>query len=565
MNLVKRSLGFSYKKIIALALLCLFSQSLFSQIGETGKGSNEVKPKLIVGIVVDQMCYEYLYRYQAKFGENGFKKMMQFGTNCQNAQYNYVPTYTGPGHASIYTGSTPNNHGIVANDWFVRAQNKETNCVDDASVKAVGSSSEDGLKSPKNLIANTITDQLRLTYTDSKVISVSIKDRGAILPGGHLSDGSYWYDYSSGSFITSSFFKAALPAWVSEFNAEKRVESYLKQSWNTLYPLDKYTESGADNSPYEILLPTKKTPEFPYNLKTITGNKVNYDVFVSTPFANTYLADFALKAVQNEGLGKDDVTDFLAISFSTPDIVGHSFGPYSVEIEDIYLRLDLELAKIIDQLETSLGKDNFVLFLTADHAVVPVPQYLVEKKLPGGYVYMDPLMEELKSAVLKQFGEDLITEITNDNVYLDRDKIDAKKLNKAEIETFIAKIIQAKKGVKRVYTSKELMNPNAADEWLSMVQKGFRYEESGDLIFILESGYLPKSSDTENSHKGTSHGSAYNYDTQVPLLWYGKNIPAQNIYRKINITDITATLAPILQVQRPNACTGQPILEILGK
>lgn len=545
------------KNFISLIIFCLFSKALFSQIAE--------KPKLIVGIVVDQMCYEYLYRYQAKFGENGFKKMMQLGTNCQNTQYNYVPTYTGPGHASIYTGSTPSNHGIVANDWFVRAQNKETNCVDDASVKAVGSESKDGLKSPKNLIANTITDQLRLTYTNSKVISVSIKDRGAILPGGHLSDGSYWYDYSSGSFITSSFFKATLPTWVSEFNAEKRVESYLKQSWNTLYSLDKYTESGPDNSPYENLFSTKKTPEFPYDLKTITGNKANYDVFVATPFANTYLADFALKAVQNEGLGKDDVTDFLAISFSTPDIVGHSFGPYSVEIEDIYLRLDLELAKIIDQLETSFGKDNFVLFLTADHAVVPVPQYLVDKKLPGGYVYMNPLMEELKSAVSKQFGEDLISEITNDNVYLDRTKIDAKKLNKAEIETFIAKIIQTKKGVKRVYTSKELMNPNAADEWLSMVQKGFRYEESGDLIFILESGYLPKSADTESSHKGTSHGSAYNYDTQVPLLWYGKNIPAQNIYRKINITDITATLAPLLQVQRPNACTGQPILEILGK
>ncbi|MFN5416321.1 MAG: alkaline phosphatase family protein, partial [Flavobacteriia bacterium] len=440
------------KSLLGLVIICFFSNSFFSQIGE--------KPKLVVGIVVDQMCYEYLYRYQAKFGENGFKKIMQNGTNCQNTQYNYVPTYTGPGHASIYTGSTPSNHGIVANDWFVRAENKETNCVDDASVSPVGSKSEDGLKSPKNLIVNTITDQLKLTYAQSKVISMSIKDRGAILPGGHISDGSYWFDYSTGGFITSSFFKKELPTWVAQFNGEKRVESYLKQTWNTLYAVDRYSESGPDNSPYELLFPTKKTPEFPYDLKAITGGKADYNTFVATPFANTYLADFALKSIENEQLGKDDASDFLAISFSTPDIVGHSFGPYSVELEDIYLRLDLEIEKIISYLEQNLGKDNFVFFLTADHAVVPVPQYLVDKKLPGGYVYIKPLEEELNKAIQAKFGEDLISEITNDNIYLDRAKIAAKNINKAELEILITSLIQGQKGIKRVYNSHELMNPN---------------------------------------------------------------------------------------------------------
>ena len=523
------------------------------------------RPKLVVGIVVDQMCYDYLFRYQDKFSENGFKKLMKGGTNCQNTQYIYVPTYTGPGHASIYTGTTPSNHGIVANEWYVRAGKTETNCVDDSLVKPVGSASADGIKSPRNLLANTITDQLRLTYPGSKVISVSIKDRSAILPGGHLSNGSYWFDYTTGGFLTSSFFTKELPAWVQEFNREKRADQYLSQSWNTLYPLASYTESGPDNSKYEHLIAGKKTPEFPYDFKTLNKGAKDYELFTVTPFANTFLADFALKALKNEQLGTDDIPDVLAMSFSTPDIVGHSFGPYSVEIEDIYLRLDLEIEKIIDQLESTIGKDNFVLFLTADHAVVPVPQYLADKQLPGGYVYMKPLREKLNKVLDPKYGPGIIEEITNDNIYLNRTLIAEKQLDKDEIEEVIYQVLLEEKGIKKAYTSEQLLDPDGGDEWLELVQKGYRYDRSGDLIFILEPGYLPKSELNELTHKGTSHGSAFNYDTQVPLLWYGKNIPVQNVYRKVQITDITATLALILQVQRPNACTGQPIIEILEK
>ncbi|MGV3632611.1 MAG: alkaline phosphatase PafA [Bacteroidota bacterium] len=531
----------------------------------SARTQSETKPRLVVGIVVDQMSYDYLFRFQDKFSDNGFKKLMKGGTNCQNTQYIYVPTYTGPGHASIYTGTTPSNHGIVANEWFVRSTQSETNCVDDSLVKPVGSASADGIKSPRNLIANTITDQLRLTYPGSKVISVSIKDRSAILPGGHLSNGSYWFDYTTGGFLTSTFFKQELPGWVKEFNTEKRADQYLQQSWNTLYPIAAYTESGPDNSRYEHLLSTKKTPEFPYDFKILNKGAKNYELFTITPFANTFLADFALKALKNEQLGTDDVPDVLAISFSTPDIVGHSFGPYSVEIEDIYLRLDLEIEKILDQLESTIGKDNFVLFLTADHAVVPVPQYLADKQLPGGYVYMKPLFEKLNSAVEQKFGHKLIDEITNDNIYINRGLIAEKQLNKTEIEQFISNILMEQKGIKKAYTTQQLLDPKGGDEWLTLVQKGYRYDLSGDLIFILEPGYLPKSELNESTHKGTSHGSAFNYDTQVPLLWYGKGIPVKNIYKKVQITDITATLALILQVQRPNACTGQPIIEILEK
>lgn len=523
------------------------------------------KPKLVVGVVVDQMCYEYLYRYQQKFSDKGFVKLMNNGTHCRNTQYNYVPTYTGPGHASIYTGTTPSNHGIIANDWYNRTIKQEINCVGDSTMKTIGSDYKGGKKSPQNLKANTITDQLKLTYPNSKVISVSIKDRSAILPGGHLSDGSYWFDYSTGGFLTSSFFKNELPSWVKDFNALKSPDGYMNQTWNTYYDIKTYTESGPDDTPYEHLLTGKTTPTFPYDLKAMSGDKPDYELFTFTPYANTYLADFAITALKSENLGKSDATDFLCISFSTPDILGHAFGPYSVEIEDMYIRLDLEIAKLVKELETRIGKNNFVFFLTADHAVVPNPQLLVDKKLPGGYIAGKPLLAALKEKVTAQFGVDFITLHENNNLYFDRELIKARKINLNEAQEFVKEEIRSWPGVKRVFTAYELETAGTDNEWKDMVRRGYRFEESGDVLLLLEPGYLAKYGEAPKAYKGTTHGSSFNYDTHVPLIWYGKNIPKQEVLRRVNIIDITATLVPILQLQKPNATTGEPILEIFKK
>ena len=375
----------------------------------------QASPKIIVGIVIDQMCYDYLYRFQSYFSEGGFNKFLNQGMNCRNVQYNYVPTYTGPGHASIYTGTTPSNHGIVANEWYNRLTNSNINCVSDINSSTVGSSSEEGKASPINLKTYTITDQLKMTYPNAKVVSMSIKDRGAILPGGHLSDGSYWFDFASGTFITSSFFKKELPKWVSNFNSKNNAQSYAK-TWDLLLPKEKY--QSVDDSQYEILVGGKTTPTFPYDLQKMSGGKLNTQYFTMSPFANTLLTDFAIDAIMNESLGTDKQTDMLCISYSTPDIVGHSFGPYSLEIEDIYVRLDRDLARLLTTLETKFGKDGFVIFLTADHAVVPVPQMLIDKKLPGGYLFLDKYLSDLKSASLSKFNVDLIEFEANQNIYL---------------------------------------------------------------------------------------------------------------------------------------------------
>ena len=536
---------------------------IFSVIGSVVNSQHVESPKLVIGIVVDQMCYEYLYRYYDKYGEDGFKRLMSKGTNCRNTNYNYIPTYTGPGHASIYTGTTPNNHGIVANDWYDRSTRSEINCVTDSMVNTVGSSSINGKFSPVNLKANTITDQLKLTYPKAKVVSMSIKNRGAILPGGHLSDGSYWFDYESGSFITSTFFKESLPNWVKNFNAIKYPDACFEKTWDTYYPIEDYTESGPDDRPYEHLLGAKTSPTFPYDLGAISGGNPNYGIFTSTPFANTYLTNLAIQSIDFEGLGKDEQTDMLCISYSTPDIAGHAFGPYSVEIEDMYIRLDLEIARLIDRLEEKVGKNEFTLFLTADHAVVPVPQYLMDNNLPGGYFFVMENMKNLRERVLNKYGIQLIDAMDNLNVYLDHDSIELAKLNLNEVTDFVAMEIQKWEGVKRVFTSEQLYNAGIDDQWMDMVRKGYHHSESGDVIFILEPGYLAKTMDSESARKGTSHGSAYNYDTHVPLLWYGKNVPSQEVFRNVEITDIAATLSHILYIQNPNSLTGTPILEIL--
>ena len=525
-------------------------------------GQRNIKPKLVVGIVVDQMCYDYLYRFSCHFTEGGFNKFLKKGLNCRNVVYNYVPTYTGPGHASIYTGTTPNNHGIVGNEWYNRQTNNAINCVSDNNSSTIGSISEEGKASPINLKTYTITDQLKMTYPNAKVVSMSIKDRGAILPGGHLSDGSYWFDYASGTFITSSFFKKELPKWVANFNSKNNAQTYTK-TWDLLLPKEKY--QSVDDSPYEILVGGKSTPTFPYDFQKMAGGKLNTQYFTVSPFANTLLTDFALESIKNENLGLDKQTDMLCISYSTPDIAGHTFGPYSLEIEDMYVRLDRELERLLTNLETNFGKDGIVVFLTADHAVVPVPQMLMDKKLPGGYLFLAQYMNELKSASLSKFNCDLIQHETNQNIYLDLKKIDSLKLNKNEIASFFAEKIKLWPNVKAVFTSQELSNSARDNEWKDMVRLGYEAKRSGEIIFIMEPGYLVKELDSEKAHRGTSHGSSFNYDTHVPLLWYGAQIPSKDDFESYKIIDIAPTLTHILNLQRSGAMTGQPILEVLKK
>lgn len=539
-------------KLLVLLFLCWTTQSVFSQ---------KDAPKLVVGIVIDQMCYDYLYRFYPNFGKGGFKRLMDKGSHFRNVTYNYVPTFTGPGHASIYTGTTPSNHGIVGNDWFHRPYNRGVNCVDDTSVTALGTQSVDGLCSPHFLRANTITDQLRLTYPSSKVIGVSIKDRGAILPAGHLANGAYWYDYSSGKFISSSFYFKSLPTWVTDFSAQHPIASYLTKPWNLLKDSSCYYYRKMDDSPYEVLIAGKNKPIFPYTLSELPFDQ-QLTNFTAFPEANTYLTDFAVAAMNAENLGKHATTDFLTISYSTPDIAGHAFGPYSLEMEDMYFRLDNEIARLLTTLDKQVGNGNYVVFLTADHAVVPVPELLVDHQLPGGYLFLADKEKGLRELSLQTYQVDVVDRIENANIYLKKEFLNTPLTNNY-LNTLKTAIGQWSE-TKLVLTKVELQQA-PVNNWAEMMQAGYDPERSGDLIFILQPGFLPKSTDTPGAHKGTSHGSAFNYDTHVPVLFYGKDIPQQDVFTPYSITDIAATVVHILDVQRPNAMIGKPMLELFFK
>lgn len=542
-------------KLFLFAGFLLTISSVFSQLD---------KPKLVVGIVVDQMRADYLYRFANHYGEGGLKLLMQEGTNFQNCHYNYVPTYTGPGHASIYTGTTPANHGIVANAWWSREEGKRVNCVEDATSKPIGSSPETkGNYSAMRLKSNTITDQVKLMDSRSKVYSISIKNRGAILPGGHAPDGVFWYDYANGGFMTGSYYANKLPDWVVMFNQEKNASSYMPEKWETLKPIATYIESRADNYAYEASI-TNDPPVFPYNLKkAVKEGKSLTELFVNTPFANTMLTDFARVILEMEKLGKGEATDFLAISYSSPDIIGHSYGPYSKEMQDVMIRLDRDIAKLIKSLDDRIGRDNYVLFLTADHAVEPIPQYLIDHKMAAGYFFWKPFEESMKKAVAAQFGEGLIDDMYNNSVYLNKKAIEEGKFNYDQVVWFVKDFLRNYPHIKQVYTGRELQELAYLHDWSIKIAMGYHPEESGDLLFTLEPGYLPVKEDNQKSKQGTSHGSAFSYDTQVPLLFFGKAMPAVNVFREVEITDITPTLSLMLGLTKPSGSTGKVLVEIL--
>jgi predicted AlkP superfamily pyrophosphatase or phosphodiesterase len=546
------------KKII-IGIIAI-SNLLVAQTKTTSAVSNLKQPKLVVGIVVDQMRQDYIYRYWNKFGNGGFKKLINEGYFYRNAQYNYVPTFTGPGHASIYTGTSPATHGIIANDWFVKEENKMTYCTEDGKVKSVGTESKAGLMSPKNLLVTTIGDELKLnTNQQAKVFAISLKDRSSILPAGHSANGAFWFDGSNGKFISSSHYMNELPAWVNEFNSLQLAKTYLSQGWNTLYPIAGYTESIADKNNYEAAPNKKDTAIFPYQYNAQL-EKNNYEIIKATPFGNTITKDLALACLKAEQLGKGKQADMLCISFSSTDYVGHSYGPRSVEVEDVYIRLDKDLEELINALNTSLGKDNYVIFLTADHGACDVPAHLMDLKIPGGYVNEDELTKIVKTFCQNQYGDSLVSSLSNQQIFLDESKMMSMKLNKFAVEHTLANFMLSVKGVAEAYPSEVLKYENYTDDSFKyLIQKGYNHVRSGNVAFSYNPAWM------EYHNKGTTHGASYSYDTHVPLLFYGANIPKGFSVRKVNVVDIAPTVATMLHMSFPNGTTGKPLIEVITK
>ncbi|MCC9135864.1 alkaline phosphatase PafA [Pontibacter silvestris] len=519
------------------------------------------RPKLVVGIVVDQMRYDYLFRYWDKYGDNGFRKLVRNGFNFKNTQYSYVPTYTGPGHSSIYTGSVPALNGIIGNNWYDRKSGKVVYCTDDNSVSTVGSTSTAGQMSPENLLVTTITDELRLgTNMGAKVIGVALKDRGSILPAGHLANGAYWFDSPSGNWITSTYYTQQLPQWAHEFNSQKYPDQYLSQPWTTLLPIEQYTESTGDDVPWEENFSGEERPVFPHNVPALRGK--DYEIIRSVPAGNQLTKEFALAALRGENLGKGNQTDFLAVSFSSTDYVGHRFGPNSVEAEDIFLRLDQDLADLINQVEQEVGVGNVLFFLTADHGAAHSPAFLKEKHVPAGVAASNIMTDSLNQYLNKMYGNGKWVErYINQQVYLNRALVDARKLNLEEVQQKVATYVLRFEGVSRAVTASALQATSWGQGMMARVENGYNAQRSGDVIVLLQPGWFEGYGGKEP--KGTTHGSYSNYDTHVPLLWYGWNVKPGESSVEVEVADIAPTIASWLYIQEPNGSVGRPLQELM--
>lgn len=545
------------KSIFSKFVLLIFCFT--SAFGQT-KNTNE-RPKLVVGIVVDQMRWDYLYKYYERYSENGFKRMLNEGFSVENTFIPYVPTYTAIGHATVYTGSVPAIHGIAGNDFYIRESQKRMYCTQDDEVKGIGINENEkaGKMSPKNLLTTTLADELKLaTDFKSKVIGISMKDRGAILSAGHFADKAYWM--KDGKWISSSFYMDKLPNYVEQFNKKDYTQKYLNQEWTTLYPMHTYSQHLADDNPYEGAYIKGEKPLFPINLKKI-AKEVGKDLIKTTPFGNTLTLQFAKEILIHESLGKNQhsVPDFLSISLSSPDYIGHHFAINSMKIEDTYLRLDKDLAEFMSFLDDTVGKENYTLFLTADHGAAHNPQFIKDEGGNAGFFKRKEILKELNNQLETEFGQqNLIYAITNNQVFLNEHKIDANKLSFEQIKESAIRFLKKQEGVLFVVDMENANQASIPELIKTRIVNGYNYKRSGDIQLILE----PQWYSAYGYYTGTTHGAWNPYDSRIPLIFMGWGIQKGKSFKTAYMTDIAPTLAALLRIQIPNGSIGSPIVEV---
>jgi len=550
---------------IISALFIAFVIISCKMIGDTTQSistDSPRRPKLIVGITIDQMRYDYLEKYWNDYGDNGFKRLLSGGFSCRNLHYNFMPTYTGPGHASIFTGTTPAYHGIIQNDWYDRYSNSVVYCSSDTSVYGVGTSSAAGKMSPHSLIASTLGDELKLFSNQrSKVIGIAMKDRGAILPAGRTANAAYWFvGGNEGVWASSSWYMEQLPEWVIDYNKNGKAEEVMNSIWSPLKSDSVYDESLADNNSHETPYKSLIRPVFPYNLSELRSSNGNYDLIKATPFGNSLTIDFAKNLIDAEEMGKDAYTDMLCMSFSSTDYIGHQFGIHAKETQDCYLRLDLEIAEFLDYLDKKVGSGNYLVFATSDHGGAPTPSYIAKQKGTGGYWKSDGFETLLDEELIKRWGAgDWIVNESNSNIFLNRNLIVEKKMDLKKCQLELQQLVSENEIVLMSFSAADADRMENKMPLAKMINYGYSQRMSGDVIYILKPGYI------ENGMTGTTHGSPYVYDSHVPAIFYGFGVQQGETSQHYNITDIAATVATICRTPFPNACIGDPILEAIKK
>jgi predicted AlkP superfamily pyrophosphatase or phosphodiesterase len=516
-------------------------------------------PKLVVTIIVDQMRYDYLERFEKHLRPDGFRLLTEKGAFMTYARYNYFPTVTGPGHASYLSGSTPALNGIVGNDWYDRKLGKTIYCAEDPTVHGVGGGTASGGKrSPRNLIGATVADQLRLHHR-SKVVGISLKDRGAIFPAGKRPAGAYWVDGKTGDFVTSTYYMAALPAWVEAFNNRKRAASFVDAVWDRLLDVKEYLYP--DETPGEGTLTGEDKPVFPHQMHQ--GKSGGYEFLGPTPYGNQLLEEFAEAAIEGEHLGEGAGPDMLCISFSSIDGCGHVFGPYSQEVEDITLRLDIQLSTLFRALDKRFGLSHVMIALTADHGVAPTPEMAAAEGLDGQRFGEDNFAATMLTAVQARYGPgDYFKPATlvDGMLYFNRPVVEAKKISPDELARFVREAAIETGKIEAAYTREQLLDGRAPGLVGNAVLNGFNPERSGDVVLIPKPFVV-----TTTGKTGTSHGTPYNYDTHVPVMFFGKAFRPGRYADEFSITDLAPTLCAALHIEEPPGCMGKPFVKALAE
>ncbi len=545
-------------------------------------------PRLVLLIVVDQFRYDYIGRFSDLFVSNGIRRLMKNGASWSQANYDHTPTYTAPGHATLMTGTWPSENGIVGNSWYERETGKRVSSVTDDTTLLLGGRENEKGASPRRLQASTIGEEMRLSTNDrAKVIGISLKSRSAILPAGQHANAAYWFSTNTGNIVSSTYYFNKLPDWVERFNKTRPADKYFGLKWNRLLPEAEYLKrAGPDAPSWENIGNAKDTNTFPH---VITGGAKEpgrdfYTAIDCSPFGNDLLVEFAEQAIVNEGLGADDDTDLLSISLSSNDYVGHRFGPFSHEAMDMSLRVDRQIAELLNQVDARVGLQNTVVIFTADHGVAPIPEQTAAGVIPGIRIKAEEVIEAIKNAIQRNYAgkknvDDYLQKIKinnadrtvfmNGNVYLNYEALERDGIHVDEIAEVVGEAAVTVPGIARFFTRRELGSnvSSANDDIGRRVLHGFYPQRSGDVILIVQpfSLLVTEPDDPADVRDPANHGSPYVYDTNVPLIFMGRNFRPGSYSEVATPADIAPTLANILGVKQPNKMTGRLLNEAIRK
>jgi len=509
------------------------------------------------------MRYDYIMRFWDKFEEGGFKQMINRGAFCKNTNYDYLLTHSSSGYATIASGAMPSSHGIVSDIWFEHLANRQKVCTFDGKTGSLGSEKDNQRFSPRNMLSTAFADELKMSnFKQSKCYGISANNFGAIFPAGHLADGAFWMDKATGKWVSSTYYDTNLASWVSRFNRKNLQDIYLDKTWNTLFEANKYTQSLADDNSYEIGFP-KGNKTFPYFIKDIKSDMESYDALMCSPFGNTFTKDLAVSVIVNEDLGKDKYCDFLSIGFVANGNVSNKFSIRSMELQDMYLQLDRDLASFLKFVDEFIGNENVLVYLTSDRGATDSPAFLKSVRMPGGNFKVKSAMRLLRSYLKALYGKgDWVQFYSGRQIYLNRNLIEDSKLSLKEVQQKTADFMVNFSGVGNAVTASSFSQTNFTSGIVAKAQNSFHQKRSGDVLLNLEPGW------TENSSEANvedSKISAYRDHTHVPLIWYGWKTKNTEVTSPISMTDIAPTLSNIMDVSYPNASTGKPILDIFEK